>query len=418
MRHLRSSRDRGDRGRTAKSRLVLGFLDQGIVSATGLLIFVSAAQFLSPGDLGYFSFGVATCLLIVSLSRAICGESLLVRAVESSNTRPSVFKDSRSMLGLAMTLSLAGAGICTGIALLGESPNLPLLASAIASPGLVIQDSLRFCFVALQRTQSLLANDVATLVIGASAILVSGSLTHDVFTMLISWGAASLAVSLTTLVVNAMVPSFTGALSWLRETWRSSSAFFTENALGALVGYMIVVILTVFVAPSEVAAFRATLVVYGVASLVINFLRTQVLRELRPQMINTTRGLVATSGKLAVPVLVPIVGMLVVLMLIPESLGKVLMRDTWSLVAALLIPGAIHRLFAGFSTIPTITLRVQGITWRATVIKISVLLISLVLGPLGALYAGAAGALYADSFAYGLCSILLFALSLKRAKEM
>lgn len=418
MRHARKPARVAKSTGSRKGRLVLGFIDQGIVSATGLLTFVAAAQFLSPNDLGYFSFGLATCLLVVSLSRAICGEPLLVRSVADLDRRPSVFRDSRSMLGLALVLGLLASALCAGIGMLGGSPNMPLLAAALAVPGLVLQDSLRFCFIALQRTRSLILNDSATLLLGACSIIASGLITGDSFIMLVSWGVASLFVSLITLVGNALLPSIRSSFSWLRLTWRSSSAFFTENAMGALAGYTIVVILAVFVAPAEVAAFRATLVVFGIANLVINFLRTQVLRELRLDMISSVRGLAVTSAKLAVPVVVTIFSMLVALMLLPQWMGEALLQGTWGLVAALLIPGAINRFCAGLSIVPTITLRVQGVTWKATIIKVFILFVSLGLGPLGALYAGAAGALLADSISYALTAILLFGLSIKKVRGM
>ncbi|WP_285249777.1 hypothetical protein [Pseudarthrobacter sp. fls2-241-R2A-168] len=187
--------------------------------------------------------------------------------------------------------------------------------------------------------------------------------------------------------------------------------------MGALASYTIVVILAVFVASSEVAAYRATLVVYGVANLVINFMRTQILRELRADMLSTVGGLSRTSGKLVIPVVVTIVSMLGALLLMPQRLGEILLQDTWMLVSALLIPGALNRLAAGLSIVPTITLRVQGITWRATVIKMVILVVSLVLGPLGALYAGAAGALLADTACYGLTAVLLFVLSIRQSRN-
>lgn len=396
---------------------MLGFLDQGIVSASGLVTFVAAAQFLGANDLGYFSFGVATCLLVVSLTRAICGESLLVRAVELREGRPKMTRDSRAMLGVSIIIGLAGAALCAAAHLILQPESSPLLAAAIACPGLVLQDSLRFFFISLQRTASLLLNDTATLLGGASAIIVSGLLTGDVAVMIIAWGCASLLVGLCTLIANGIVPSFSNAWTWLRSAWRSSSAFFTESALGALVGYLIVVMLTVFVAPSEVAAYRATLVVYGVASLVINFLRTQVLRELRPTMLNNASGLLSVGLKLSIPVVVTILGMLGMLIILPEPFGRALMNETWTLIGALLIPGAVNRLSAGISTIPTIILRVQGVTWRATFIKIGVLVLSLALGPLGALYAGASGALYADAISYTIASTFLFVLAFRKTRS-
>lgn len=401
----------------AKGRLVLGFIDQGIVSASGLLTFVIAAQFLAPTELGHYSFGLATCLLIVSLSRAICGEPLLVRSVGRHQGRPSVARDTRAMLGLTIVIGIISAVLCFLIGFLGGGSNQPLIAAAVAAPGLVLQDSLRYCFIAQQKTSALVVNDTLTLFLGATAIAASGLLTQDSSTMLAAWGLASLIVGLATLVWTATLPSLKNSVTWVKATWRSSSAYFTENAMGALAGYTVVVILAVFVAPAEVAAYRATLVVYGVANLVINFMRTQILRELHFDMLSTVGGVGRTSGKLVIPVLLTIVSMLAVLLLMPQHLGEMLLQDTWLLVSALLIPGAINRFAAGLSIVPTITLRIQGITWRATIIKMMILVVSLVLGPVGALYAGAGGALIADAVCYGLTAILLFALSVRKARQ-
>jgi O-antigen/teichoic acid export membrane protein len=411
------------RGGTTKGRLFLGFIDQGIVSASGLLTFVIAAQFLSPTELGHYSFGLATCLLIISLSRAICGEPLLVRSVGPHQGRPSIARDTRAMLGLTVVIALVSTVLCSligiGSFLIGPSNDGfsgTFIASAVAAPGLVLQDSLRYCFIAQKKTRALVLNDTLTLVTGATAITMSGVLMKDSSAMLSAWGLASLVVGLVTLIFTATLPSFKNSGPWLKATWRSSSAYFTENAMGALAGYTIVVILAVFVAPAEVAAYRATLIVYGVANLVINFMRTQILRELRPSMLDTVRGLSRTSGKLVLPVVLTIVAMLVALLLMPQQLGELLLQDTWLLVAALLIPGALNRLAAGLSIVPTITLRIQGVAWRATVIKMVILVISLVLGPIGALYWGAAGALLADTFCYALTAILLFVLSVRQSK--
>lgn len=400
-----------------RGRLILGFIDQGIVSANGLLTFVVAAQFLAPVDLGFFSFGLATCLLVVSLCRAICGEPLLVRSVGAYTGRPSIGRDTRSMLGLTVIIALVSAIVCALTGYLSGSSSGPLLAAAIAAPGLVLQDSLRYCFIAQQRTRSLIANDAITLLSGSTSIAVAGFISRDSSLMLAFWGLASLGVGIITLFWTATVPSLRNAFPWLKSTWKSSSAYFTENAMGALAGYTIVVILALFVAPEEVAAFRATLVVYGVANLVIHFMRTQILRELHLDMISSMGGLTRTSGKLVIPVAITISCMLGALMLLPQDLGELLLQDTWLLVAALLLPGALNRFAAGLSIVPTITLRIQGIAWKATIIKMVILAVSLVIGPLGALYAGAAGALLADSIAYALTAILLFALSLREAKR-
>lgn len=412
------------RAGTSKGRLLLGFIDQGIVSTSGLVTFVVAAQFLSPTDLGHYSFGLATCLLIVSLSRAVCGEPLLVRSVGPDRGRTTIARDTRAMLGLTVFIGLASAILCAIIGLgsaasglVAEDFSRPFLAAAVAAPGLVLQDSLRYCFIAQKKTRALVMNDTLTLILGATAIAIFGLLTNDSSLMLGAWGLAFLLVGLATLITTAILPSVQNSGKWIKATWRSSSAYFTENVMGAVASYTIVVVLAVFVASSEVAAYRATLVVFGVANLVINFMRTQILRELHPGLLDSVAGLYRTSGKLVLPVVSTIAGILGALFLIPQHLGELLLQDTWLLVSALLIPGALSRLAAGLSIVPTITLRIQGIAWRATVIKMVILLIALVLGPIGALYAGAAGALIADAICYALTAVLLFVLSIRKARS-
>lgn len=124
-----------------------------------------------------------------------------------------------------------------------------------------------------------------------------------------------------------------------------------------------------------------------------------------------------TAGKMALPVAVTVILMLGALLCTPDGIGRALLQDTWPLVAMILVPGAINRFFAGLSIIPTVLLRVQGVTWKATIIRIIVLTSSVALGPVGALLAGAGGALAAEAASYGLATVALTVLSLKSAQR-
>jgi hypothetical protein len=108
----------------------------------------------------------------------------------------------------------------------------------------------------------------------------------------------------------------------------------------------------------------------------------------------------------------------ILLLLVPESLGKLFFGDTWSLMAAIFLAAAANRTMAGVSIIPTLFLRVQGVTWRATFIRIAITAGGFGLGPVGAWLAGARGALLAEAIAYLVLTVALMGLSQRVARAL
>ncbi|ALO67775.1 hypothetical protein AS189_16430 [Arthrobacter alpinus] len=401
-----------------RKSVALGFVDQAISSLTTLLLLIAAAQWLTPSDLGRFAIGVATIAPCVSIIRALCGETLIVKVT----SLPHRFRESRhiqreaqKMLGLALLLAFAAVVLILLVSVFWNSARDILLASAVAVVGVVLQDAVRHYLLTARKSILLLSGDFFVLLFAVGGIYYVGSTGYQPPAMILVWGATAFIAAMAALSIDRMVPRIFSGYKWLRFNWSNSSAFVMEATLGAIVGYLVVVILSVFSSDTEVAAFRTAVSVFGVTSLVINFLRTAVLRELTPDKLRTSNGILRTCLQMSVLVFATVLATVIVVYFLPESVGALILGESWPLVVALASIAAINRLAAGLSIAPLIVLRVQGVSWPATRIRIGATFVALALSPMAAYLAGAAGALAADTVFYAIVTIFLLRLALKNA---
>lgn len=401
-----------------RKSVVLGFVDQAISSLTTLLLIVAAAQWLAPAGLGRFAIGVATIAPCVSIIRAFCGETLIVKVTslpERFRNDQPVHRESQKMLGLAVILSVAASILILGVSVFWAGSRDILLAAAVAVVGVVLQDCVRHYLLTSRKSMLLLSGDVFVLVVAVGGIYYVGSQGFQPPAMILVWGASTSFAAAMVMCVDRMVPSLQAGYQWLRSNWTNSSAFVMEATLGAIVGYLVVVILAVFSSDSEVAAYRTAVSVFGITSLAINFLRTAVLRELAPRQMRTRQGILRTFWRMAGLVFAAVLSTLVVVHFLPASIGAMVLGDSWPLVVALASIAAVNRLAAGLSIAPLIVLRVQGVSWPATRIRIGATIVALALSPFAAYFAGAAGALAADSVFYAIVTIFLLRLAFRNA---
>lgn len=320
------------------------------------------------------------------------------------------------MLGLAILLSLAAICLILALATFWTGARDVLLASAVAVVGIILQDSVRHYLLTARKSSLLLMGDLFVLIVAVGGIYVLGSQGYRPPAMLIVWGLAALVSACAVMAIDRTRPRVRLGIAWLRETWPSSSAFVIESGLGSLVGYAVVFTLAVFSSDTEVAAYRTAVSVFGVTSLVINFMRTAVLRELNPHQMQTKTGIYSVCWRMSALVLFTVMATALFVYAIPIEWGTAMLGESWLLVLGLAAMAAFNRFAAGVSIAPLIVLRVQGVTWDATKIRVASTVVALVLSPVGAYFAGAAGALAADTFFYLLVATLLLNLSLKQTQ--
>lgn len=399
----------------SRRTVIFGLLDQGVASLTSLLILAAAAQSLNSDELGLFSIGVASVISCVAIIRSMTGETLVVRAASvfgQATDMDPLRREARSAVGLSISLGFIASVLIFAIAWLWPDARNVLLCSAVAVVAIVAQDCMRHVSITMRNSAALLTGDILVLLIGVTGILLAGLQGRGASTMILVWGLAGFLAFLVVMLVERAWPSLTGGSTWLRTAWPSSSAFVVEAVLGALIGYAIVVVLGAVGSPADVAGYRATVSIFGITSLVINFLRTAVLRELSPAQLQNSRSMWRLFSLMAALVVGTSLATLVVVVLLPSALGEAVFGEAWWLITQLASWAALNRIAAGLSIVPLIFLRAQGVAWSATKIRLKLAAPLAIVAPAASALVGAPGAFMADAAYYLTVTVFLMSLSL------
>lgn len=400
-----------------KSRhLLVGMADQGVVSLTSILVLASAAQSATAHQLGLFAIGLSSVLASVSVTRTLTGESLLVRVTghpHKFHSDKSIRDEAAKALGLACLIAIATAALIALLAVLWTDARAVLLAATGTTVAVIGQDTVRHVCIARKRITALLFGDLLVMVLSVAMIMFLGQIGGHPHHMLLAWGVACFVGLLSVSLAEGLYLSMKEGIEWLRVIWRSSSAFALEAILGAATGYAIVITLGVLLSPAEVAGYRTTLSVFGLTSVVMNALRTVVMRELTPHRLGSRSGMWRIFCLLSALVFAACMATLVAILAMPTAWGTQAFGQTWPLVVALAPFAALNRLGAGLSVVPLTFLRVQRVTWAATRIRIYVSLLLCFLAPLFASLDGAAGAFSVEAVMYFLVAVLLMRMALR-----
>ena len=387
---------------------VAGLGAQVFSSLNSFLIIIISARFLELGVHGHFVFGVALCQIVLSLVRALCGETVVVLSTRGDDTTDDAAFSS------AIVASAVGGVVCLLTAIFWAEYRSALIATAFVGIPVCAMDVLRYCAIAEKRSELLLFSDFLVFVGTTVGLLVVGQVAASPSAFLAVWGVSCLLVSILLVWQLDIRPvSFRATLDWLTINFPRSSAFFAEAALGATAGVAILAVMAIVTDSEQVSIFRTALTIMGVTSLINNFMRSTVLRELSPDLLrNKTYVIRVFFGMTAVVTLVIVVFGLCI-WLAPNGLTAAIFGANFVAIVPVLLPAIIHRVCASCSTIPTIFLRAQGITWQATRFRFVVVAIGIIVGPFGAYLGGAHGALIGDMITYltlfvGLSALVMY----------
>lgn len=387
---------------------VAGLGAQVFSSLNSFLIIIISARFLELGVHGHFVFGVALCQIVLSLVRALCGETVVVLSTRGDDTTDDAAFSS------AIVASAVGGVVCLLTAIVWAEYRSALIATAFVGIPVCAMDVLRYCAIAEKRSELLLFSDFLVFAGTTVGLLVVGQVAASPSAFLAVWGVSCLLVSILLVWQLDIRPvSFRATLDWLAINFPRSSAFFAEAALGATAGVAILAVMAIVTDSEQVSIFRTALTIMGVTSLINNFMRSTVLRELSPDLLrNKTYVIRVFLGMTAVVTLVIVVFGLCI-WLAPNSLTAAIFGANFVAIVPVLLPAIIHRVCASCSTIPTIFLRAQGITWQATRFRFVVVAIGIIVGPFGAYLGGAHGALIGDMITYltlfvGLSALVMY----------
>jgi O-antigen/teichoic acid export membrane protein len=333
---------------SAGRRLRTITVDQAISSASNVLVSVLAARALGVSDFGWFGLVLITYVATQGAARALVGEPLLVRPVEAES-RPGEAIGTAMVLSGAIALIVTAAGALT--ALVQRDLGLGLVALGVFLPLIFLQDLGRYLAFATHHPGRALVLDLTwlgLLVVAVGAVLVSGS--QSLVWFVVAWAGSGAVAGLLTPLPYRHAPDGGGrirlGLGWLRETWPFSWRYALSFASmqSASLGASIAIV--------GIAGARALGAVRGALLLLGPFTQLQAasiaagvaeVSRMEPGSDAVARHVRRTTS-LTVGVAL---ANAVVLLVLPDVLGRLVLGATWEPTQRLLWPACLQMVMLG-----------------------------------------------------------------------
>ncbi|MEI5098233.1 hypothetical protein RB200_05725 [Streptomyces sp. PmtG] len=333
----------GPARRTAKramvGRLSWGLADQAVCSMTNFAVGIYVARSLGLSAFGVFSLAWVTYGVVLSVSRGLATDPLVVRfsGVSTASWRAATARASGTALGVAT--AVGAACLVVGLAIGGRvGPAFACLG--VVLPGLLLQDAWRFSFFAAGTGRKAFLNDL----LGGLALIpamVIAARVGSVAAFVLAWGAAAAVAAAYGCLQSDIRPQLTGARAWLREQRDLGSRYLAENVgvsgaaqlraygLGLIVGVSAVGV----VRGAELLLGPFLAVLMGL-SLVTVAEAARVLRR-APHRLRTFC-LLLGGGQAAAALLWG-----AALLLVPDRAGELALGDVWRSASELIVPATL-----------------------------------------------------------------------------
>ncbi|MGG2464067.1 hypothetical protein ACO0M4_30535 [Streptomyces sp. RGM 3693] len=342
----------GHARRTAKravvGRLSWGLADQAASSVSNFAVGIYVARSLGLTAFGVFSLAWVTYGVVLSVSRGLATDPLVVRfsGVSDASWRGAVARSSGTALGVGA--AIGAACLVVGLAIGGRvGPAFACLG--VMLPGLLLQDAWRYAFFAAGTGRKAFVNDLVWAIALVPAMVLAARV-GSVAAFVLAWGGSAAVAAVYGCLQSGIRPRMTGAREWLRDHRDLGYRYLIENVgvsgasqlraygLGAIVGVSAVGV----VRGAELLLGPFMAVLMGL-SLVTVAEAARVLRR-APDRLGTFC-LVLGGGQAVAALLWG-----GALLLIPDRIGGLVLGDVWSSASALIVPVTLGVAGAGLGT--------------------------------------------------------------------
>lgn len=366
--------------------------DQALSSLTNFALSVLVLRTLSPVEFGAFSVTLLCYYLALNLCRALSGEPHVVRYshVEKSEMKIAT----AGSTGLALILGIVGGLILWGVAAVTPAyVSTGLRSLAVVLPGLLLQDSSRYCFFSAGAPSRAFLNDFVWAISQAAFVgwvLVYGQGTIGAF--VIAWGGAATLAAAFGVVQTRAFPDPRRAKWWLVAHRDLGPRFAAEFAVGvgySQVMYFLIGAIAGLSALGAINAARVLLGPYNVIALgAVGFGVPEGVRIWRRHPAHLAPVVRLWAGILASLAIICGAATLA----LPASIGRQLLGATWPAARQVLPFTAVFVAAAGAMAGAQIGLRVLAASRESLRARVYVAPLMLAGSTLGAWWGGAPGA--------------------------
>jgi len=324
----------------AGRRASLVTVDQGISSASNLLILIWVAHALSPADFGRFSLVfLGYVFATTGVVRSLVSTTVVVHPEDADGR-------ARSVLGAGALLSGAAGVLCVLTSGLlwwsGSVLALPVLLVGLGMPLLGLQDVGRYIGIAESKPGRALVLDTLWLVLLVGAFLVAGAVHKPTLTSIVAIWVVTGAISGLWVFVQHGVPRGRElTLDWLRERWHFSWRSLVASSSSAVVALVGSSLMAIVSGPVAVAAVRAALLLERPSTTVQTAVATSAAADIAREDPDNAGLLAHQRRTMLLSIAVAVLNM-AVLLVIPDSVGRLMLGDVWDVVQPLLLVIGFH----------------------------------------------------------------------------
>jgi O-antigen/teichoic acid export membrane protein len=360
----------------ALGRTGWGLADHAICAGTNFLLLALVARRVPVAELGGFALVYGYYVLAVELSRAACGEPLLVRQPRTGR-----------VIAAATGTALA-AGVAAGLLLALVWPRPEALVLAVLLPGLLVQDAYRMVFLACATPQRAFAIDMVWAVGQCAGTLVVLQISTALVPVLLVWGLSGTVAALLAIALAPAAPRPWLAGEFVREYGMLARPYVVEAGALASAGYTVLLAVGGIAGLAAAGALRAAQTLLGPLNVVLGAARLLGIAELARATHRRTQGVLSISGLLAA---VCAVAGLAVLTL-PDRVGTWLLGEAWAAAVPLLAALTLQRVAQGAAVGFTCALRADEAVRSLLWLRLAAAATTVLGGVAGAAWGGAPGA--------------------------
>ncbi|WP_338673463.1 hypothetical protein V1460_10405 [Streptomyces sp. SCSIO 30461] len=349
--------------RAVFGRLSWGLADQAASSMTNFAVGIYVARSLGPAAFGVFSLAWVTYGVVLSVSRGLATDPLVVRfsGVPDGSWRGAVARSSGTALGVGAVI---GAVCLVSGPALGGSVGPAFTCLGVILPGLLLQDAWRYSFFAAGTGRKAFVNDVVWGLALVPAMVVAAR-AGSVAAFVLAWGASAAVAAVYGCFQSGIRPHPTGAREWVREHSDLGYRYLVENTCVSGAGQLRAYGLGALVGVSAVGVVRGAELLLGPFLAVLMGLSLVTVAEAARVVRHTPHRLGAFCLLLGGAQAAAALLWGAALLLVPDRFGEFALGGVWHSASELIVPATLGVAGAGLGTGAAAGLRALGAARRS-----------------------------------------------------
>jgi O-antigen/teichoic acid export membrane protein len=381
-------------------------VDQALYSLQNFALLLLTLHVLPLEEVGQFGLVYGVFAIAIVTGRGLYLEVLLTR--QDLLRKDAVCAAIRSITGAALLVALSAMAALSLVSLF-TPPNvreLLLLAGAALSP-ILVQDALRYRWLATPRTWVAAGNDLLSLAASAVlAIALLATMGPSVEVVMLIWSGGALSAALPVLVGSRALPSIRLGVRWCL-THRDVGLPLAATCFATQLGARAVVVLTGSIAGfSALGQFNASMAIMAPMNVILMAAGTFGIAEASRRHGSGPDDLSRAMWRLSVGLLAAALGFFVVYLLTPDGLGQIYLGSNWAAAERCVLPVAVWTAAIAVVQGPRCGLRVLGLNRTIFGLGSSCAVLQTAAAAAGALVGGVVAAAWGLAVATWICTLV------------